>query len=774
MTGMADEIDTLLDAYHSNTLWDMANAAGLPVTDAKGKKLSKSQVIAQMRARFFARERVLASLARLNDRERAVLDRLLLRGGTAPTRTLQREVLRARLVTVAGEGKPRNRTSAGVPYAEGYAGDPSRIHSKEFADVVARLTYQGLVFSRTMSASTGGASLKLQFHPGDTLFVPEAIRRHLPQPKSILVEVRHWQPDEVQPGDPALVLRDLYLYWDFVRRNAVPLLQSGLVGKRSLRAINSVLLVPDPLLEDATREDEAGQLWLLRTLLEGVSLLQNRQGQLRPAGEDPLVIPPFWAWPVSRQLQACLEAWSRLLATARLDVHVAQYGPRFPHAWKVLLDSLRSDATDAWIDLEELFELVQDRDLDFLFGDHTKVESYRGSYYYGKSPAHFNGAPKELLKRFEQAERRFVEGMVTGFLHQLGITDLGRVGGKWGAIRLTPIGRTLLAGDQAQASAPVAAEAGKLIVQPNFQVLVIGPVNLEWLARMDLFAERVRADRGAFEYHLSRDSIYRAQQVGMGVDQVLHFLERAGGIELPQNVRRSLEEWGAHHERIVFRSGVSLLQAAGEDLLSALISDSQTGEHLARAVSPEVALLKKGCEGSLIDGLVGQGLFPAVSGAGPETADRSVVIHEDGSIRPIHAVPSLHLRGRLSRLAEEGGDGTWRLTEKSVRHAGGSKGKVLRLLEELGRLHRGSVPESVREKVKAWGDYYGNAAAGTVTLIEFRDQETLEELRQHPDLKPYLTPFSAGSRALAAVAGDRLAEVQEILARFGVSVRSGL
>ena len=95
-------------------------------------------------------------------------------------------------------------------------------------------------------------------------------------------------------------------------------------------------------------------------------------------------------------------------------------------------------------------------------------------------------------------------------------------------------------------------------------------------------------------------------------------------------------------------------------------------------------------------------------------------------------------------------------------------------MKEVSQLQRGSLPQGLVEQIKAWGGYYGNAAAGTLTLIEFRDLEALEELRQHPELQPYLIPFPAGNRALAAVRGDGLAEVKEILARLGMQVRDGL
>jgi hypothetical protein len=768
-----DEISALLDSYHASTLWEIAQEAGLEVVDAKGKKLPKRQVMARMQAGFFTRERVLASLAKLNQRERAMLDRLLLRGGEASTRALRRETVRAGLVTVAGEAKSRGRDYEAMPYAvEEYAGDPQRSRSTGFADVLARLTFHGLVFSRPPAPASGSVVYKLQYHPAGSVYVPQAIRQYLPEPEPILIEIPDWQPEQIQPGDSELLLRNLYLYWDFVRRNEVPLLQNGLVGKRSLRAINDLLLAPDPLLEQAHSEDETSLLYLLRLLLEKLNLIQRREGQLRPKDPDPLAVPVFWTWPQLRQLGACLEAWSGLGATAGWETEIDQYGSHFAHARKIVLDVLRALPASAWFELDEFLEEVQERDADFLLANHTYLENYRGQYFYSHSgSSYYSGSTKDLLQKFERAERRFVQEVVTGFLPQLGIVDRGYTGGQWSAFSLAPLGKALLAGERK--SLP-ASEAGKLVVQPSFQVLALGPISLAWLARLDLFAERQQADLGAFSYRLSRDSIYRAQQVGLEVPDILQFLEETSDVELPQNVRRSLEEWDAHHERIVFRSGVSLLHAADAALLGRLMDDPQTGRHLARALSPAVALVHKGADKSLVAALVKQGVFPAVSGVEPEDADQGVIVHEDGRIRAIHVVPSLHLQARLNRLAERAGEGQWQLTERSVRRAGGSKDKVLRFLEELGKLHRGTLPANLEERIKAWGGYYGSAAVETLTLIQFRDQEALDELRQQLDLRPYLVPFPAGDRALAAVPGDKLAEVKEILARFGVSVKEGL
>jgi hypothetical protein len=217
-----------------------------------------------------------------------------------------------------------------------------------------------------------------------------------------------------------------------------------------------------------------------------------------------------------------------------------------------------------------------------------------------------------------------------------------------------------------------------------------------------------------------------------------------------------------------------LLQTAQADLLAELLEKSPTNELLARPVGTNVALIEKDRQGEVVSALVEQGLFPVVTGAEPQSADRSVIIEEDGTIRPIHAVPSLYLQGRLAPLAEEIEDGQWRLTPASVGRGGGNRNKVLRLLEELDRLNRGLLPGKLADQIQSWGGYYGQAAVETLTLIEFSDQIALDELSHHPDLQPYLTSFPAGSRALAITPTDKLDRVKEILADLGVQVKVGL
>ena len=785
---MDKELKTLLESYHVATLRQMAEIAGLNVKQPGSRKnLNKTDLHALILKEFFTPQRIAASLEELDTRERAVLDRLLLRGGETTTRSLKRELERAKLIgktpSIEKQRRSYYSSNAGTYGMDVYEGDPKKRHSRIFEDIIARLTRFGLVFSKNPpSTSSASTPYKLKFHPANQIFIPSAIRRHLPQPAPIPDEKETWQPARVLPGDPTLFLRDLYLYWDFVRRRPIKLLNAGYVGKRDLKALNAVLLQPDQGLSNAKNETETPKLHLLRLLLENLNLLEVQRFTLRPSNSDARKIPTFWTQSTPEQVRDVLHTWMPLTDYnfQELGHKARQYNPDYAQGRRNIIVALKKYARKDWTHQDLFLEELQDHNKDFLFSSHSQVESSRKGYYSSYIGGHyFYGSRSDLLQTFEKLETKFINYLLQNILHALGIVDLAYGPGaeEKPAFKLTALGKTVLGVDAAptdKQKKPPAADTGKVILQPNFHLLAMGPVSLSTLAWLDLFAERQRADIGAFEYQITRDSVYRAQQLEMSADSIMQWLKQATGQALPQNVQRTLQEWGAHHQRIVFRSGVSLLQAANANLLEDLLETYQTGRYLNRALTPEVALIKKGKDNALVSALIDRDILPAVSGDQPQSADHSVHIEADGTITPVHAVPSLHLRGRLARLAEEKNDGRWQLTPASARKSGGSKVKVLKMLDELKRLNRGDLPDTVLTQVKAWGGYYGNAALETLTLIEFRDPEIMAELMQRPDLKGLLTPFSVEKRALAVIAPEKAGAIQDTLIKLGMRIKDSL
>ena len=764
---MTKAVQAILEAYHYRTLQTIAEEAGL------NADRPKADLITVMASTLFAKERVLSVLETLDERERAVIAYVLRYGGEVPTERLHHDLMRAGVVVdkPPSEEAYGRRHSSEAPYAGGaYVGRASRSDSGVLQDIVAGLTLRGLLFSRNPGLNTAGNPYKLRLHPGRTLVIPEPIRSLLPSPDPVAPPLGDWEPDDVVVGTPDHLLRDLYLYWDSVRRSEVAFIQAGYVGKRALKAINDQLLVSDPSLEDARWEDETERLYLLRQMLQRLGLIRRVGDCLQPTGEGPLEIPGFWCQEQAEMVRACVGVWADTAGGAGLDKEVDHFEPRYSWARGIVLRVMASFEPGIWIEPEDVVVAVRSEDPDFLFLDRQDIETLSRRQYHRA----YAQAIEKRLALYERAEFQFVVRCLTGFFHQTGLLELGYERGEFRAFRLTPAGSAILGGRPVPPEDQRAEPGGKLVVQPTFAVMAMGPLALDTLARLDLFAQRERADRAVFEYRLSRESLYAAQQLGLTVPQVIRFLETKSDTGVPQNVRRSLEAWGTYLERFVFRTDVSLLESADAAALEQLMDDAKTGRCLARAAAPTVALIKDQQQSELVAELLRQGRPPALSDGRFSSADDSVVVDPDGMIHAIYPVSSLHLHVRLARIAEQRGNGVWALTPQAIRRAGGSANRVLSLLAELQRLHRGSLPGEVVHRVKAEGGYYGKARAETLTLLEFRDVDTLEELREDPELALLLTPFPAGGRALAVAPAESLEQLRDALDMYGVSVEEGL
>ena len=766
------ELHTLLDNYNAETLHEMVKATTL--LDGVSKKPAKAKLVELMMEKYFTRERVLASLDKLNKTQYAVLIRLQQVGNEITNLSFQRQLERAKITEAAPATSHR--------FNNEYSGSPFKPNSKVFEDVLARLTYLGLVFSR-VNLEDQGYTYKLDFNPGRTIFIPDVVSRHLPPPPP-LVEREDFTPAIVKNGDGQQFLRNLYLYWDFVRRTPVDLLQSGVVGKRSLKAINSVLLVPDPAMQNANKEEEATTLYLYRLLLEILKLLKHENNRLLVEDADKQR-EDFWGLDFEAQAQALVNAWGRLSIPLELDETTSKFAPNVRNAHSRLLELLGQQG-ERWCYPLDLLEMLQTKDQNYLFPRRTAAEAGRGNYVFYEYG--FYGDSKEVIKRLDQAEEQLIRYTIEQILFRLGLAELNyeKAGSTtWNAARLTAVGQRVLKQQSASSErslreakpeyrageAPTAGGGeGRVVVQPNFQVLAMGPVPISALALLDRFAERRKADLSVFEYYLTRQSVYNGLQGGLTADVIEATLRDFNGGELPQNVQRSLHEWGAHHDRIIFRSNVTLLQAATPELLNLLLDNAKTGKYLERSLTSEVAVVEPEQLQKLQKALLAHEMLPAISDDKPAAADNSITISDSGEIHPIHSVPNLHLTGRLARIAEVSKTG-WHLTKSSVRNASGNRKQVEELLAELRKLHRGELPEAVVANVKKWGLYYGSATVETLTLIEFSDRNILNALLKHPKLKETLVPYKAGDRAVMTVAAKDLKQVQKLLTDLGVEIK---
>ena len=775
-TAIAMNTKQILQNYSMQVLQAMAEINGLNIDSRR-----KAPHVKALAKALYNKEAVERALPRLSARERRALDLLIILGGSTTSQRFKQSLKREGLIQDRAEPRPR------YGYYRPVTGSPHREDSPYYEDIAARLTCLGLIVSE---GNSDPRSSVIGFAPGIRLVIPPQVMPHLPE---VIFEDDTPVPtiDIKVEASARTFQRDLYLYWSYVRDHETHLTQQSFVFKRELKKINDTLLVPGDMGK-GMGEKENPRLYFIRLLLQTMGLLKVRPGR---SVIHAVQVSGFWGEPPPARVRKSLETWrdktfwNELRYLPGITVQ-SWYTPDLSlivRARHKVLSQLAKLPVDEWVALEGLVNRFRMTDYEFLFS--REVPDQRRYYGYGyyspdydtpyapyRNPLGWQFSPiKDEAQGWEVVEAQFIRNIVTGPLHWLGLVDLGYAGqaDKDGAVlqpvayRVTEIGVWLLG----LGSAPeIPAAESRVVVQPNFQIFALDPISDHVLATLDQFAERISAER-AIEYKLTRESVYAAQQKGWTAKRVAEYLEESSDDPLPQNVARTLEEWEDLHRRIVIHRRTALAQTASPEIMDKLLTDRTLAMHLSRRLTPTVALLKldKNSVTQLERKLQQQSLPPARTIHASEARRPCLTLADDGRLLFSHKVPSIFLFSTLGRFVDPEAEGGWRLTPAAVQRGLASELSVDDILRELTDLHRGPLPAWVVKAVKAWGDFYGDARLGTLTLIQFRDSVALFELLSDPELSPHLQPFIP-ERGLARVRADHLDEVRRLLAERGVEI----
>lgn len=529
----------------------------------------------------------------------------------------------------------------------------------------------------------------------------------------------------------ALAQRELFVYWSCTRFKPLPLNAAGQVQKRALRLLNDQLISPEPALGEGAQH-ETPRLHFTRLMLQALGLCVRANHHLRAAG-GYLTPPAFWSRSALSRTRTCLEAWLRLPEWSELStLGMATFDLDLAQARRLLLGHLCQLQSGTWLSAERFLERVSVLAPRLIF---QKEDKYPGIPYF-KDANYLT----QQARWVAEVEAAFVGGVLSGPLHWLGLVDVCLDEGRLLAFRLTEdADRAMRLDEPLPSSNPAAVADGRLVVQPNFQLLALGGVPETTLARIELFADRVRADRGSFEFKLSRQTFYAAQQRGLSARGIIDFLQRQAGAPLPQNVLRTLREWGEQSERIVIRPSVALCHTDSAALADSLWQDPALKPVFERRLGPGMILLKRGNTATLRELLLERGQLPAVTrGLDPDRA--KVAATPDGTLSLAHEGPDLLLTERLAELADEV-DGRYVVTRSSVERSLERGLTVAAYLERLGAIHCGPLPPELVLKIKAWGRYYGSAVLSQVVLLEVKDRATADELLADPEMAARLARF---------------------------------
>ncbi|MCL5999262.1 MAG: helicase-associated domain-containing protein, partial [Chloroflexi bacterium] len=428
----------------------------------------------------------------------------------------------------------------------------------------------------------------------------------------------------------------------------------------------------------------------------------------------------------------------------------------------------------------------------FLFSRKQRYRDYTGGVGNYNTPYYATNNPysmtfptvKEERQGWDMVERQFIVNVLTGPLYWLGMIELGyRKGESPGegvepaGYRLTQVGAWLLG----LAEPPEFIESGgRVLVQPSFTVIAMEPVSDTVLLALDEFADPQGGDR-AVTYHLTRQSVYRAQRRGWDAARIRSFLEQHQGGNIPANVQRSLDEWQVLHQRITFHRAAPVLQYADETARAGVRETlAKTGVALD-SLSPNFDLLRADLDGGqeapslagVTDALSEAGWMPLVT---PRHADAqtegSLRIDEAGEIIFKQAVPNIYALSQLAPVTE-GSDGRRRITAQCVRAAMSGGMTLDELLTILAHLHDGPLPQKVETSIRAWAGFYGEASLKSIHLLELTSLEVLNNLLQDEQVSQFLKPIEGSTVPLALVEADNVAQVRAVLVERGVNVRPG-
>ncbi|MBI4786022.1 MAG: helicase-associated domain-containing protein [Chloroflexi bacterium] len=770
-----DKLNALLLQYDVNVLKAIAREHGLDT-----KNQTKPTIADMLAKRIAQREHVERVLPKLNPAEREILTLIQRAGGEAAVGACKSMLLHNMLFA---HPSPR-KNQWGIVEPEPEQGNPRYSGKPTFKDAAARLLQLGLVLSRE---STFASKTTIAWDLGRYFVIPKEIRPFLPPPPTAQAPTVA-EPKRVEPGSSRNFQRDLSRYWSVVRRAGnLQLTSQGYVYKKQLVEIAKSLG-----WAETKKLDEKNNLYLyfVRRMLVALGLLQPEKYNGIPLPEASNYFPDegqaFWSRPPAERVQQAFEAYLDATTWNELRIPKAAYGQdhrrpapeELKPARRVVVEHLKRRGPSGWVNLSDLLDDIRLGDYEFLFPRRANRSNWYGygpayssPYYQSNNPFSITfGDVGDEAAGWGKVEGAIVTHMIAGPLHWLGLVDLGfdeKDGDTPRAYRLTAMGAWVLG---IGAPVTIAEEGGRVVVQPNFQIVAMEPIAESVLMTLDEFTQFEGGDH-ALSYRLTRESVYRGQRANWSAARIIAHLEQITHAPLPQNVRRSLEEWQALHERITFRRGVPLLQAEDSKTLDELFANPALSAKLGRPVGDHVALPDKSAH-EVAQALREAGWLPVVTRRGQTDAPASLVADEEGNITLLHRAPSVYAYQGVEAFAERVDTRHARITPATVAAATKQNLSVPAMLAQLKSVHRGDIPPKLVMRLKAWGKYFGAARLGTLTLIEFRDEKARAELLADPELKKFISRFDAGERPLALVRSDALARVQELLAERGVEIQA--
>ena len=721
----------------------------------------------------------------LNDMEGLILRELVACGGRANSRDL------ALYFAISGEVKAASEGGGETAVITEHSGGlyPTPHPHGPFEQSLRRLLLLGLVFWGKQT-NFAGRDYTNGIYDG-VLIVPRAVRNvvneDIEKEQSEKARQQLSQQEETGEGMRAFQ-RMLYLYWSLVAsmREGLQLVNSGLLSRAALR---QVMDLPGQKgnIEQIRTEQDVPHLLFLRLLLMKLGLLQERQGNLHAVPADE-----FFSLPLLERARRCyrlwLESpfWNEMLYLPEVIVRPGP-NPLDPaheeviRARQVLMERILDEQVETWHGISSFIARTKLYAPYLLFPRQYGARADR--YSVGSNPYGWDFRLRRgwLTHRegWHQVEGGFIRAVVLGPLQWLGLVDIKNEGNT-PAFRLAP-GALLVNNDVQHTVKEV--PWGRLIVQPNFELIALAPVSEALLIRLDRFAERLGLEHIA-QYRITKASVTGAIQMGLHAETIQAVLEEAAGpgVEIPQNVHYSLLEWERQARRIELWQGAILLEVDEAGLLDELLTNEETRGLLGRRLSPVLVEVAANQLEALQEVFWRRSYLPAratpiqdnmLDSGRLAAREPQWRLHDDGLLQPLYAVTDLYLNAEVERISTQDEQTGWRkITPALIEQACGNGIALDAIIRFLQHYCEGGIPYSLLIRLKLWGGGYGEQPAIRVeqTPMLHLSAKILQDLQTDEDLQYLLGAEVAQEGKLVRVPAENLEQVVELLKERGFEV----
>ncbi len=735
---MVEKLRESLNLYHMNALRQIAEHLNIDPTKNGPRKSVLIDALYNKICQIAASPAYIESLSQA---EHAVLALLLKHGGVSTLSNISLPLMKTGLVYVEGQDSTLNR-----PRLE---------------DVLLSLLRRGLILNLDELTNTvtrrGLENFKqIGIAPEVSKVLPRDLLT-LPTTSASLPVIL--TPQHVESEDFELCMRRLFFLWIELEHTPLELLKSGGISKRDVRRLAKNLRLHE--------ENDAEHIFWTLAILQALNLLTVTPTMIRAADTDAAKL--FWNASPRVQLSTILQSYGNVSTDLPLNLNLLYayaYYPNistcpFTEMRSRLLGLLKETADMQWFPFSLFLTFLNGgRSGSLTLTDDTLNSLYANLRWYGENRR------EELRGVLSQIDQQAALAMLTE-LRMLGVLELGyaRPGGELMALQLSPLVRAHFT-DQVYPPSP---NKGQVILQPDFQILALGPAPLSVFTNLERFAIREQFSESVVTYRITREGAYQAFRRGESAETICTFLEEATGQPVPQNIARTLEEWGSQYERIVILRNVAVLQTDDAQTLDRLLEDRSLGKLLHRLDEHTAWLPTKNL--ARFEAYLKQlDMLPAYS-QGP-AADLPHSLHwEQDKLFTRHPMPSLYVTGTLRRMAIQEGE-HWQLTRQSVRAAVAAGMDIPTMIKTLEQMTGTPLTPEWQKRLKAWGSHYGDAQVAAVHLLRLESDEALQELRRSDRrLGRWLHPLPQAP-GLAVVDEKHWEELRTLLQECGVEVQA--